>query len=177
MPQDTPMLATAVPDLRKEPRDEVIDRVECSLQTRLDRATVMRKRRSTGLASDRGTWVRIEMRSIDRITGQGWNGVEAAAVLRCVSKPAWRQGVAWHDAERGVMWRADETDLVTDAPDQAGRNPHHRPRALECLVGDVQRIAGRARRPTHRASSWPAANYLLSGIRRGDVGDGERRSR
>jgi hypothetical protein len=61
------------------------------------------------------------MRSIDRITGQGWNGVEAAAVLRGVAKPAWRQGVAWHDAERGVMWRADETDLVTEASPPAAR--------------------------------------------------------
>jgi hypothetical protein len=34
--------------------------------------------------------------------------------------PAWHQGIAWVDHELGVMWRADETDLVTDQPIKPG---------------------------------------------------------
>jgi hypothetical protein len=34
--------------------------------------------------------------------------------------PVWHQGLSWWDGERGVVWRADETDLVTDPPVKPG---------------------------------------------------------
>jgi hypothetical protein len=37
-----------------------------------------------------------------------------------VGLPAWRQGLTWIDHELGVMWRAEETDLVTDASIKPG---------------------------------------------------------
>lgn len=110
-------VSTAVAvDLRKQPVDEVLGRVERSLGVRLDRDTAVRKRRSVGARTDRGTWVRIERRALERIDGQGWNGVESAAVLQGVAMPRWFAGVAWRDPEAPAMWRADETELISVEP-------------------------------------------------------------
>ncbi|MGW2081580.1 hypothetical protein ACWCOW_32440 [Streptomyces sp. NPDC001939] len=103
-------------DLRVEPVDSVLDRVEQSLQAKLDRETVVRKRRSVGARTERRTWVRIERRGADKIGVQGWNGTECAAGLEGVAQPAWRGCVVWRDADEPVMWRADETDLLPGAP-------------------------------------------------------------
>ncbi|WP_019629343.1 hypothetical protein [Actinomadura atramentaria] len=51
-----------------------------------------------------------------RAEGQGWNGVECAALLRGVAKPDWWGGVAWTDPAGRAMWRADETSLLPAAP-------------------------------------------------------------
>ncbi|MEU0991670.1 hypothetical protein [Streptomyces sp. NPDC005953] len=103
-------------DLRAERVAKLLDRVERSLLTRLDPGTVVRKRRSVGARTDRGTWVRVEPRSLGKITGQGWNGTESAARLEGVTQPAWRGCVVWQDADEPVMWRADETDLLPGTP-------------------------------------------------------------
>lgn len=106
-------------DLRNASCDEQLGRVGRVLDTKLDPATEVRKRRSIGFRTDRNTWVRIEARDLARIDGHGW-GTECAAVLAGVSKPTWLQGFSWLDADLGVMWRADETELVTDAPIKPG---------------------------------------------------------
>ncbi|MEV6021672.1 hypothetical protein [Streptomyces sp. NPDC052036] len=103
-------------DLRVEPVDDVLEHVERSLQMQLLRDTVVCKRRSVGARTDRGTWVRVERRSFDRIGAQGWNGTEAAAVLHGVSMPKWYAGLAWRERDEPVMWRADEMVLVTAPP-------------------------------------------------------------
>lgn len=107
------------PDLRKHSTESIVERVQRQLETRFDLAPEVRKRRSIGFRTDRGTWVRIEIRDLSRLDGQGW-GIEDAAVLEGVSLPAWHQGLSWVDHELGVMWRADETDLVTDASIKPG---------------------------------------------------------
>lgn len=109
-------------DLRRESVDEVLDRVEWSLQVRLDRETVVCKRRSVGARTDRDTWVRIERRGFDRIGAQGWNGQEAAATLSGIVMPRWHAGFVWREWQDAVMWRADEMDLVTASP--VGRGAH-----------------------------------------------------
>ena len=73
-------------DLRSHPRDEVLERVEKALDVRLDRTGLVRKRRSIGAATDRGTWVRIEMRPVEKTTSQGFNGPEAAELLTAVER-------------------------------------------------------------------------------------------
>ncbi|MBB1253362.1 hypothetical protein H3146_08250 [Streptomyces sp. OF3] len=103
-------------DLRVEAVDGVLDRVERALEVRLERDTVVRKRRSVGARTDRGTWVRIERRGLDRIGVQGWNGTECAARLEGIAQPAWQGCVVWRDAAEPVMWRADETELLPGAP-------------------------------------------------------------
>lgn len=103
-------------DLRVEPIDAVLDRVELSLQTRLDRETVVRKRRSVGARTDRGTWVRIERRGLNKIGPQGWNGTECAARLEGIAQPTWHGCVVWRDATEPVMWRADETEMLPSQP-------------------------------------------------------------
>lgn len=90
--------------------------MESALHTRLDRETVVRKRRTVGARTDRGTWVRIERRGFDRIGAQGWNGPESAAVLSGVAMPSWHAGFAWREPGEPVMWRADEMDLVDALP-------------------------------------------------------------
>lgn len=57
-------------DLRVQPVDEVLDRIERSLQVRLLPDTVVRKRRTVGARTDRDTWVRIERRLLGKITDQ-----------------------------------------------------------------------------------------------------------
>ncbi|MDQ8707249.1 hypothetical protein RCO28_32990 [Streptomyces sp. LHD-70] len=111
-----PPAPNRVVDLRVEPVNEVLDRVEMSLRTHLERGLVVRKRRSVGARTDRGTWVRIERRGFDRIGPQGWNGTECAAFLDGVVQPGWHGCVAWRDADEPVMWRADETDLLPAPP-------------------------------------------------------------
>lgn len=78
-------------DLRTEPVDEVLFHVEAGLGVDLDRESVQRKRRSVGARSDRGTWVRVEARSLAKIAAQGQpaNGMEAASLLTGIAKPAW----------------------------------------------------------------------------------------
>ncbi|MGW2646526.1 hypothetical protein ACWC2T_16785 [Streptomyces sp. NPDC001393] len=103
-------------DLRTEPIDQVVDHVERSLGARLDRESVVRKRRTVGARTDRGTWVRIERRPLDRIGVQGWNGTECAARLSGVAKPAWLGCLVWQSVSEPVMWRADETELLPGRP-------------------------------------------------------------
>jgi hypothetical protein len=110
----------AAVDLRAHPRDDVLRHVEQALDLRLDPASAVRKRRSIGAATDRGTWVRIEMRRVEKMAGQDFNGPAAAALLTGIAKPAWHTGLAWAEPETGVLWRADETDLVTAAPIKPG---------------------------------------------------------
>jgi len=105
-------------DLRKVPVPDVLARVEASLQLASNASGsdgLIRKRRSIGFRSDHNTWVRIECRGLERLDSQGW-GLEAAATLRGVPIPTWHAGVSWLDAERGVMWRADETELIEAPP-------------------------------------------------------------
>ncbi|MFB7913247.1 hypothetical protein [Streptomyces sp. NPDC056061] len=103
-------------DLRKEPVEAVLNRVERSLGVCLDQETVVRKRRSLGARTDRDTWVRIERRGLDRIGVQGGDGTASAEALRGIAKPAWLVGVAWRDETEAVMWRADETELLPGPP-------------------------------------------------------------
>jgi hypothetical protein len=83
------------------------------LDVKFDSTSEVRKRRSIGCRTDRDTWVRIEIRDLARVDGQGW-GVESASVLEGVSMPAWYQGLTWIDHELGVMWRVDETGLISE---------------------------------------------------------------
>ncbi|MFE3776193.1 hypothetical protein [Streptomyces sp. NPDC059122] len=103
-------------DLRKEPVETVLDRVERSLGVHLDHDTVVRKRRSVGARTDRSTWVRVERRGLDRIEAQGGDGTASAAALRGIAKPVWLAGVAWRDEAEPVMWLADETGLLPGTP-------------------------------------------------------------
>lgn len=100
-------------DLRRQPVADVLKRVEQALHVQLDRQALMRKRRSLSGRTEQGTWVRIERRGFERISPQGWNGTEAAAVPEGVAMPEWYQGVAWREQGEPVMWRADELELMT----------------------------------------------------------------
>ncbi|HEY3752889.1 MAG TPA: hypothetical protein VGL80_27195 [Pseudonocardiaceae bacterium] len=98
---------------------DVVAHVERAFVTDLDSTTEVAKRRSLGFRTDRGTWVRIEVKDVARLHGQSW-GVEAAARLTGVAMPAWHQGISWLDHDRQVMWRADEMDYISDPPIKAG---------------------------------------------------------
>ncbi|GAA2230096.1 hypothetical protein GCM10010104_24090 [Streptomyces indiaensis] len=103
-------------DPRVQPVDEVLDRVQRSLQVGLLPDTMVRKRRSVGARTDRDTWVRIERRLLDKISDQGWNGTEGAACLKGIAQPEWHGCVVWRATDGRVMWRADETELLPGAP-------------------------------------------------------------
>lgn len=105
-------------DLRKESVEDVLRRAEIGLDVRLDRDSAVTKRRSVGARTDRGTWVRIEVRQLAKIAAQGQvaNGVEAAELLSGIAKPAWYGVLSWLDAASAEVWRADEIQLVSAAP-------------------------------------------------------------
>ncbi|MFF2142129.1 hypothetical protein [Kitasatospora sp. NPDC058190] len=103
-------------DLRQEPVHHVLDQVEQRLGTGLDRNSMVRKRRTVGACTDRGSWIRVERRPWARAREQGWGGVEAAAVLAGVAMPRWVGSVQWRDTDDGAIWRADETSLLPDSP-------------------------------------------------------------
>jgi hypothetical protein len=90
--------------------------VEHAFGTSLEPETLVRKRRTIGARTDRGTWVRVERRGLERINGQGWNGAEASALLEGVARPEWYECLVWRDRELPVMWRADETSLLPAPP-------------------------------------------------------------
>jgi hypothetical protein len=106
-------------DLRQTSCDDVIPRANQALATDFDSTTEVRKRRSLGYKTSRNTWVRIEVKELTRLDGQSW-GVEAASTLHGIAMPAWHQGLSWLDHDRQVMWRADETDYISDPPIKAG---------------------------------------------------------
>jgi hypothetical protein len=108
------------PDLRVQVPADVLDRVEHDLGVRLDRGALVRKRRSVGTTTDRATWVRIEIRTTERVHGQGFDGLQAAESLTGIAKPAWHASCGWDDPAHGWMWRADELDLVTAQPIKPG---------------------------------------------------------
>jgi hypothetical protein len=93
----------------------VLGRVERSLDLRLERTAAVYKRRTVGMSTDRGTWIRLECRGPDRDTGQGW-GLEAARIAHGVPAPRWFAGLSWFDEIRQVSWRADEIEYVADQP-------------------------------------------------------------
>lgn len=103
-------------DLRVVSVDEALEHAGTSLRTHLDRTSVVRKRRSVGARTDRGTWVRVERRGLDRIGPQGWNGTECAAFLEGIAQPEWHGCVVWRDLTEPVVWRADETELLPAPP-------------------------------------------------------------
>ncbi|WP_190620721.1 hypothetical protein [Streptomyces venezuelae] len=132
-------------DLREEPVEAVLARVERSLGVRLDPGTVVRKRRSVGARTDRGTWVRIERRGLDRIGVHGGDGTASAEALRGIAKPAWLAGVAWRDAAEPVTWRADETELLPGRPvggAVAARDPHVSEEWWVSLNASLDALAG-----------------------------------
>jgi len=106
-------------DLRRIDAEDALEHVQKALQVRLDLDSAVRKRRSIGAATDRGTWIRIEVRGLEKLDGQGW-GLEASHVLDGIARPAWYAGFSWFDTVRRVMWRADETDRITDAAIKPG---------------------------------------------------------
>ncbi|MFX0581051.1 phosphotransferase [Nocardia nepalensis] len=102
-------------DLRKQSVDKLIDEVQARLGTGFDESTIVRKRRSVGVSSHRGTWVRIEARPLDKAASQEQvnNGIEASALLDGIAKPRWHRAVSWLDESTGILWRADECALIT----------------------------------------------------------------
>lgn len=98
------------------PVARAIEHVERSWLVRLDRASTTCGDASIGAATDRGTWIRLEHGQLDEIARSGWGGVEASAALRGVGAPRWINSLTWQAEEPGVVWRADEVELVGEPP-------------------------------------------------------------
>ncbi|MFJ9841749.1 hypothetical protein ACIRYZ_15010 [Kitasatospora sp. NPDC101155] len=103
-------------DLRQELVDHILDQVEQRLGTRLDRRSVVRKRRTVGAGTDRGSWTRVERRPWPRAREQGWGGFEAAAALASVAMPRWYGSTTWQDPDDRAIWHVDETSLLPELP-------------------------------------------------------------
>ncbi|WP_067665836.1 hypothetical protein [Nocardia miyunensis] len=102
-------------DLRKQPIEQILTELQARLGTRFAESTMVRKRRSVGVQSDRDTWIRIEARPIGKAAAQAQinNGIEASTLLDGIAKPRWHQTVSWLDEPTQVLWRADECELIT----------------------------------------------------------------
>lgn len=113
-PAATRSVSTSSPSAAGSPLDRAIAHVERSWLVRLDRASVVHSTASTGAATDRGTWVRLERCPADEIGVRDWGGIEASAALRGVTAPAWANTLTWLCEESGAVWRADEVELVDE---------------------------------------------------------------
>jgi hypothetical protein len=109
-------------DLRRVDCSVILDHAQRGLGVELVTGSMVSKRRTVNGPTARGTWLRIECRSRQRVAVQGWGGVAAAAALTGVAKPEWYQSISWRDAVHEVCWRADETQLVTE-PTVAAAGP------------------------------------------------------
>lgn len=109
---------TTVPDLRTVELQALLRVAERVLDTAVvcaDQAVV--KRRSVGAPTSRGTWVRVSVAAVAAAAERP--GLEASAALPPeVRAPRWVRGHAW--AEEGLLWRVEETELVTASPLQTG---------------------------------------------------------
>lgn len=95
----------------------VISRAGRALGVVLPAEAVVRKRRSLGLPTGRGTWVRISACPVGAAAERG--ALEATVGLPAeVGHPRWHQGAAWRQGD--VLWRADEMELVTEQVVQPG---------------------------------------------------------
>ncbi|GAB3000612.1 MULTISPECIES: hypothetical protein [Amycolatopsis] len=105
-------------DVREQQHDDVLGQVERALDVRLDRASVVYgiHGATEGFRTSADTWVRIERRQRWRINSAVWVGLEAAATIRGVKKPAWYQSTTWSDPARDIVWRADELERITAPP-------------------------------------------------------------
>ncbi|WP_190816556.1 hypothetical protein [Saccharopolyspora pogona] len=103
------------PDLRRAGCAGAVSRAEQELAVRLDASQAVIKRRTWGAPSDRGTWVRLQVWPAGHAVVDQVPGVVAASALTQVPRPAWYRGVRWDD-DGGLVWRADELELVTQSP-------------------------------------------------------------
>lgn len=101
-------------DLRTDPHDDVLGTVENWLAVRLERGTAVygNSGATVGFRTDGRKWVRIEWRRASSIREQSWTGVECASVIRGVAMPRLWRSVRWRDDVRGMVWRAEELDLI-----------------------------------------------------------------
>jgi hypothetical protein len=101
-------------DLREHDHGDVLDRVEAALGVCLNRESVVygESGATAGFPTLDRTWVRVERRRSTRFAA-AWVGLESAAAIEGVRKPAWFQSTTWADPRRGVAWRADELELLT----------------------------------------------------------------
>jgi hypothetical protein len=106
------------------------------LALRLEPGSRVRKRRSVGFRSDRGTWVKVECRGLEWPLDQGW-GIEAVSAIAGLPMPVWHQGGSWLDVDRGVRWRADETGLLTGIPIGSPQNAQELPSAWWVTLGSA----------------------------------------
>ena len=113
-----PSQIAAPEDLRSRLPATEIRRVERSFGVQLDGGSVVRKRRTLGFRTDRDSWVRIEVRAAGKL--DGWNGTEATSALEGVAAPRWYQSLTWLGDLPGLMWRADEMELVSTPPVKPG---------------------------------------------------------
>ena len=101
-------------DLRRVDCSAILDHAQRGLGVELVTGSAISKRRTVSGPTVHGTWLRVECRTDHRVAVQGWGGVEAAAALTGVAKPAWYQSISWRDTVHEVWWRADETQLVIE---------------------------------------------------------------
>lgn len=109
---------TTVPDLRTVELQDLLRVAERVLDTAVvcaDQAVV--KRRSVGAPTSRATWVRVSVCALAAAAERG--GLETTAALPPeVPAPRWFRGHVWADG--GLVWRAEETELVPVSPIQSG---------------------------------------------------------
>lgn len=109
-------LAGTVRSSGDSPLGRALEHVERSWLVQLDWGGVVRGLASIGARTDRGTWVRLEHGQVGEITSPSWGGVEASAALQGVAAPSWISTLTWRGEEPGVVWRADEVELVDEPP-------------------------------------------------------------
>ncbi|WP_239377601.1 hypothetical protein [Frankia sp. Cj5] len=102
-------------DLREESAPDAIEycRKLLDVEFKDDSPTFGWGGKSAGFETSHGTWVKVLSRPAGSINERTWTGEECSSVLSGVSKPKLLRSIRWSDDDRGVVWRADETTLVS----------------------------------------------------------------
>jgi hypothetical protein len=102
-------------DLSKIDHQDVLAEAEKRTGMVLDRsrAHYSRYNGTAGFPTSAGTWLRLAWVKPGSFSAQSWTGLEASLAIDGVPRPQWFAGAMWHDADRGVVWRADEMSLAT----------------------------------------------------------------
>lgn len=109
-------------NLRSQDLTDVLDLTERALTLQLDRSAPVygTQGATVGYASSGGTWVKLSWRALSTDHEQSWTGAEGASAVPGVRKPDLHRSYRWTDAARTVVWRADESELITSTAVGAG---------------------------------------------------------
>lgn len=161
--------ASTVPDLRRQEQEQLCAAAGRALDVALRADQAVCKRRSVGAPTEKGTWVRLSVCAAASAAERP--GLEATAGLPGeVACPRWLRSRSWHEGD--LLWRAEETEQVTEPVIQTGgiltTDPELSAQWWQRLHTSLQSLAvmptARVATPHTRPISQPRISDLIADV-------------